>query len=76
MITNVRFCLSYDLLKWDFIAVKMNIISMRKHIVDTDVANDVTCTRQNVTTRVSYDFYGTTLSIDSKMTLTFFPLSV
>ena len=42
MTTSVRFCLLYDRLKWDFIASKMNIISRRKHIVDTDVVNDVT----------------------------------
>ena len=41
MTTSVRFCLSYDPLKWDFIAFKMNIISLRKRIVDTDVVNDV-----------------------------------
>ena len=37
MTTSVRFCLSYDPLKWDSIAFKMNIISTRKRIVDTDV---------------------------------------
>ena len=40
MTTSVRFCLSYDPLKYDFIAFKMNIISIRKHIDDTDVVND------------------------------------
>ena len=38
MITWVRFCLSYDTLKWDFIAFKMNVISVSKGIVDKDVA--------------------------------------
>ena len=42
MIISVRFCLSYDPLKWDFMAFKMNIISIRKYIADTDVVNDVT----------------------------------
>ena len=37
---TVRFCLSYDPLKWDFIDFKMNIISIRKHIVDMDIVND------------------------------------
>ena len=41
MTTSVRFCLSYDRLKWDFIAFKMDIISL-KCTVDTDVVNDVT----------------------------------
>ena len=40
-------------LKVDFIACKMNIISGRKHIVDTDVANAVTYTRRNVFKRVA-----------------------
>ena len=26
----------------------MNIISIKEHIVDTDVVNDITCTRQSV----------------------------
>ena len=42
MITSVRFCLSYEPFKWDFIAFKMDIISLRKHIVDTNVVNEVT----------------------------------
>ena len=57
MTMSVRFCLSYDPLKWDFIAFKNNIISLRKRIADMDVINDVTYTRQSVITRVSYDFY-------------------
>ena len=36
MTTIVSFCLSYDPLKWDFTAFKMNKISIRKRIVDTD----------------------------------------
>ena len=43
MTTRVRVCLSYEPLKWDFIAYKMNIISLRKCIVDMDVVNDVMC---------------------------------
>ena len=56
MTTSVRFCLSYDPLKWDFIAFKMNIISKRKRIVGTDVVNNVTYTRQSVKTRVVIRF--------------------
>ena len=48
MTKSVRFCLSCD----SFIAFKINVISMNKHIVDTDVVNDVTHTHQNVITRV------------------------
>ena len=42
MTTSVKFYLSYDPLKFDFIAFKMNIISLRKRMTDTDVVNDVT----------------------------------
>ena len=52
MTTSARFCLSYDSLKRDFIVFKMNISSIWKCIVDMDVVNDVTCTRQSVITRV------------------------
>ena len=34
----------------------MNIISVRKRIIDTDVVNDVTCERQSVITRVVIRF--------------------
>ena len=56
MTTRVRFCLSCDSLKWDFIAFKLNIISIRKGIVDTDIVNDVTFTRQSVITRMVIRF--------------------
>ena len=59
MTTSVRFCLSFDPLKWNFIALKMNTISKRKCVVDTDFVNDVTCTRvrAKVLLRVwSYNF--------------------
>ena len=34
----------------------------KKRIVDTNVVNDVTSTRQSVITRVVWNFYGMTLS--------------
>ena len=37
MTTRVRFCVSYDPLKLDFIAYKMDIVSIRKRIADTAV---------------------------------------
>ena len=40
--TSVRFCLSYDHLNGFFMACKMKIISISKHIVDMDVVNDIT----------------------------------
>ena len=42
MTTSARFCLSYDPLKYDFIAFKMSVISIRKRVVDTNVINDFT----------------------------------
>ena len=51
MTMSVIFCFSYDLLEWDFIAYKINIVSVRKHIVDMNVVNEVTCTCQSVITR-------------------------
>ena len=48
MNTCVRLSLSYDPLKLDFIAFKMENISRRKGIADTDIANNVTSTRQSV----------------------------
>ena len=51
MTTSVRFCLTYDSLNWD-ITPMLNYFSVRKRIVDSDVANDVTHTRQSVITRV------------------------
>ena len=59
MTTSVKFYLSYDPFKLDFIAFKMNIISIPKHVVDKVVVNDVTHMCQNVTTCVSYDFSET-----------------
>ena len=56
MTMNVRFCLSHDPLKWDFIAFKMNIISIRKRIIDTDIVNDVTDVCQSVITCVVIRF--------------------
>ena len=56
MTTSVRFCLSYGPSKWDFIALRMIIISIWKCIVDTDVVNDVKDMRQSVITRVVIRF--------------------
>ena len=62
MTLSVRFCLSYDPLNWDFIALKMGNISRRKRIVDTNIVSDVTSMCQSVITRFSYNFYDMTLS--------------
>ena len=44
----IRFFLSYNLLKRDFIAFKMNIMSIRELIVDEDFVNDDFCKRESV----------------------------
>ena len=62
--TSVRFCLSNDPLKRDFIAFKLNFISIRKRIGDTDVVSDVTCSGKVLLHVQSYDFYDTTLSAE------------
>ena len=47
------------------IAPRMNMISVRKHIADTDVVNDFTYSRQSVIIHLwSYDFYDMTLSAE------------
>lgn len=56
MTTSVRFCLSNDLFKQDFITFKMNISSMWKCLVDMDVANDFTHTCQSVISLRTYNF--------------------
>ena len=56
MTTSIRVYLSYDTLKWDFIAFKNNIHSTRKRIADTNVVKDVAGTPENVIHVWSYDF--------------------
>ena len=64
MTTSVRFYLSHDPLKWDFIASKMGNILRRKRIADTDVVMTLRL-RAKVSLHVwSYDFYDTTLSTE------------
>ena len=63
MTTSVRFCLSYDCLKWNFIAFKVDIISRENNVVMDGVmtlraSNQVLC---NVW---SYDFYDMTLATE------------
>ena len=36
------YCLLYDPLKWNLIALKMNIIIKRKYIIDTVIVNNIT----------------------------------
>ena len=65
MTTSVRFCLSNNSLGWNFIAFKMNNISVRKRIGDTAVVNDVRRVCAKVLLHVlSYGFYDMTLSTE------------
>ena len=56
MTTRVRFCLSFEHLKRDFIAFKMSFVSISKHIVDKDVVNGVMYMPKIVITRVVIRF--------------------
>ena len=47
-----------------FMVHKINIISARKRIADTDVVSDVTFTRYGVITRMIIRFYDMTLSTE------------
>ena len=60
MITSVRFCLSYDSLKWDFITLKVDIIS--KENVVTDGIMTLRASNQVLCNVWSYDFYDMTLT--------------
>ena len=64
MTTSVRFCLSYDPFKCDFITFIMNIISIRKRFADTNIVSDVTESRQSLITRVGIRFFDMTLSTE------------
>ena len=56
MTISVIFGLSNDPLKLDVIAFRMDKFSRRKRIVDTDVVNDVTSSRESVITPVIIRF--------------------
>ena len=47
MTTSIRFCLSYDVLKWDLFTITLNNLLIRKRIVGTDVVNDATQLRKS-----------------------------
>ena len=50
MTMDVRFCLSYDPLKWNCVQNTYYLIG--KCIIDTDTVNDITCLCQSVITHV------------------------
>ena len=62
MTTRVRFVLSYDFLKLDFIAFEVAMFSMKIYIVVTDIVNEVTVPVKVLIQVWSYDFYDMTLS--------------
>ena len=61
MTMSVRFCLSYDCLKWDFIAFKVDIISIENNVV-TDGVMTLRASNQVLCKVWSYDFYDTKLA--------------
>ena len=63
MNTSVRFCLSYDCLKWDFIAFKVDIISIENNVI-TDGVMTLRASNQVLCNVWSYDFYDTTLATE------------
>ena len=66
MTTSVRFCLSYDPSKCDFIAFKMNIISIGNALL-TQTLSMTLRVRAKVLLHVwSYDFYDMTLTTESQ----------
>ena len=59
MIESVRFCSSYDHLKWDFMAFKMKRISVGKYKVYKILVNNK-CTKMLLHGVWSYSFHDTT----------------
>ena len=64
MTTSVRFCLSYDRFKLDFIVFKVDIISVEKKYVVTDVVMTLYVRAKMLCNVWSYDFYDMTLSTE------------
>ena len=73
MTTSVRFCLSYDPLNGILSPLKWHYFIKKRNFIRTLSMTLRVCAK--VLLHVwSNDFYDTTLSIDSNMTLTFFPI--
>ena len=64
MTTRVRFCLSYDYLKWDYIAFKVDIISIENITLSRTVSMTLRASNQVLCNVWSYDFYDTTLATE------------
>ena len=65
MTSSVRFCLSYDPLKWDSMAFKMNFISIKKHVVEDGQLSVTLHVQTKVLLHmILYDFYDMTLSTE------------
>ena len=59
MTMSLRLNLSYEPLKFDFIAFKMNLKTKyfnKKHIVDTNIVNEILSSCQSVITSVVIQF--------------------
>ena len=64
MTTSVRFCLSYDPFRLDFIAFKVDNCSTEKCMVDMDVAMTLLVPAKVLYNVWLYDFYNMTLSTE------------
>ena len=63
MTTSLRFCLSYDWLKWDFNALKVDIISV-ENITLSRTVHGVPASYQMLCNVWSYDFYDMMLTAE------------
>ena len=64
MTTNVRFHLPYDCLKWDFVAFKVDIISLENITVVMDGIIKLRVSNQVLCKVWSYDFYDMMLATE------------
>ena len=64
MTTSVRFCLTYDRLKWDFIAFKMNIFHEENALLTRALSMTLRKCAKVFLHVWSYDFHDTTLSTE------------
>ena len=60
MTTSVRFCLSLDPYKWDFIALKVNIFQQENALLTRTLSMALRVRAKVLLHVCSYDFYDTT----------------
>ena len=64
MTMSVRFCLSYDCFKWDFIALKVDIIAIENLSLSRDGIMTLRASNQVLCNVWSYDFHDMTLAYE------------